>query len=150
MNKKTLLLDDKTIERLNKYSFTRFGVTNMSKAIRDICEKPFMRGEQARTKEIEVPMKGNLAFWALDASIDCLYGYVAGKVDEAFFMEEDKFEAVYELSWAISQEIAPWFAKDSNIDIDNEVKSVIETENFIIKTWYLSGLNDFSAYIERR
>jgi len=102
------------------------------------------------TKDIEVLMKGNLAYWSLDCSLDCLYGYVAGKVDECFYMEEDKFEAVYELSYPIAETIAPWFAKGSNIDTDDEVSCSIETENFTIKVWYLSGLNDFSAYVKRK
>jgi len=122
---------------------------------------PMFRGEQALTPRIEVLMKGNLAFWALDYNFGALYGYVAGKVDEHFYMEEDKFETIYEVSHEIASAIEPWFMNEKRTgirpaefteDLDGGTghREYLETENFLIDVWYLEGLNDFSAYVTRK
>jgi len=106
------------------------------------------------TKDVEVMMKANLAWWAKDASLDCLYGYVAGKVDEAFYMEEDKFDVVYEISYPIAEVIGGWIddgMMSENYDEDLvDFSTDIETDNFTINVWYSQGLNDFSANVTRK
>jgi len=113
-----------------------------------------LRGKTEITKEVEVMMKMNLAYWANDASLDCLYGYVAGKVDEAFYMEEDKFEVVYEISYPIAIAIEVWLKNLKDVKMEEDelrnFESSFETDKFNVNVWYCEGLNDFSANITRK
>ena len=102
-----------------------------------------MKEAEDGKKGFDINIKANLVYWNNDLSADAAFGYISGCVKCGL----NDYEAVYELTPVLFDEIIPIFEKDFE---GVEVEFKFDTENFEGIGFWAEGLNDIDIIGKRK